>query len=179
MNDKEYMKKRYCTNIDKCLAFPLILPVGFLIFLTFIFLITFVVALAKGELTDFFGSIVNSWALWLYLSGPISLAVSILVSACLIIFPICYIDVRGESIRIHNCFKKDIVIRYDEIAYVKFYSKQKELALSFFTVIFGDEINTVEICKKMSNTKFMLSSSRRAYETIAREFQNACGRNIR
>ena len=169
------MKKRFCINIDKCIVLPLTFPIFWSIFLLFIFLLTFFISLAKGETVTLFESINNSWAFWFYLSSPISFIIFALISFGFILFPISYVEVCDKYIRIHRAFKKEIIVYYDEIFYVRFKkNRKKDWALVFFALYAGGEINTIEIRKDYPHPHFWFSSSWWAYDLISQKFKNAC-----
>lgn len=170
-------KKRYCINIGMCITLPLTLPLGWLVFLLCFFLVTFFVSLAKGESVEFFNSILESRLLWLYLSGPISIAAAVLVTVGFIVFPISYVEVESESMRVHRAFKRDRVVKYDEIFFVRLNPKRKkEWASVFFVTCAGGEINTIEVRKKYPFPSFWFSSSRRAYDAISEKLRAALSR---
>ena len=169
------MKKRHCINIDQCILIPMAAPIAWFIFLFGLFLVTLFISLAKGEFSTFFDEIANSHFLWLYLSGPISLVVFAIVSIAFIVFPVNYIELGDESVRIHKAFKKDRIIRYDEMIYVRSERVRKlEWAFVFIAAIEGGDIDTIEIRTNRPFPSLWLSASRKTYVAITEKLIAAC-----
>ena len=169
------MKRRYCINIDKCIALPMVLPIGWFIFLLGLFLTTFFISFAKRESSLFLESIVSSGAVWLYLSSPISFAFSALVGLCFVCFPVSYVEVGDKSVRVHRAFKKDRVIPYEDLNFVRLSERRRREWIGVLFVVFaGGDLNTIEIRKEYPLPSLWLSASRRAYDAIAEKLKSAC-----
>ena len=164
------MKKRRCINIDQCVVFPTITPLSWTVILLILFLFM-LWAEGSKDMGAFWEARQSGWRLWFYLSGPISLAASVLVSVAFVLFPVSYVELGKESMRIHRAFKKDRIVRYDELFYVRLNpNRRKEWLKAHFLF----EISTIEIRRKghpMPN--FWFSSSGRTYGAIAERFKNA------
>jgi len=161
------MKKRYCINVGRCIVLPAIPAIMWSIFLLMILSFTFFGALIKGELSGYFTTVFSGWSLLFFLSGPISLLLSALLSVLLILFPISYVKVDTDSIKVCRALKKRWEVKYDTISYVRLNKRYKtELLLSFVIMCTGCEVNTIEIRSESLSKSFWLSSSRRTYEVI-------------
>lgn len=168
------MKKKYCINIDQCVVLPTIIP----IFWNAILLILFLFMLwAQGskDMIAFWEARRSGWRLWFYLSGPISLMVSIVVSFIFVVFPVSYVEFGPESMRIHRAFKRDRLVRYEEVFYARLKSKRKkEWLLAHFLLAEACEVNTIEIRKDPPFGSIWLSSSARTYNAIAKHIKAGC-----
>lgn len=150
----------------------MVVPVFWSILLLGLFLVTFFISVIKGEISSFFNSIKNSSFIWVYLSGPLSLILGVLLCVGFVVFPISYIDVEDKYVRIHRAFKKDSFIKYDEIFYIRFNKIHKyEWAFVFILAIGMCEINTIEIHKDYPYPRLWLSASHRAYNAIAKKLK--------
>ncbi|MCR5349019.1 MAG: hypothetical protein K6E59_05390 [Bacilli bacterium] len=168
------MRKRYCVNADQCVVLPTIVP----LFWTAVLLALFLFMLwAEGskDITAFWEARTSGWRLWFYLSGPISLVISIPISAIFIVFPVSYVELGETSLRVHRAFKKDRSVRYDAILYIRFHPKRgPDWWKVHFVLADGAEFNTIEIRKDYPFPSFWLSASRHAYDAITKKIKSAC-----
>lgn len=168
------MRRRYCINIDQCIVVSMALPLAWVVLLLFIFFLTMFVALAKGESDAFFALLLSPANLWLYLSGPISLAAGAAVGATFVLFPVSYVEVGDKSVRVHRAFNGDRNVRYEEMFYVRFNGSRRRWAAGIFLSYFGAEHNTIEIRKGYPRRSLWLSSSRHTYDAISAKLRSAC-----
>ena len=165
-------QKRYCINIDQCIAVPTIGPIIWSVFLLVVYLFAFLINIS-GNLNVFFETIVNSWMLWVFLSGPISIILSILISLIFIFLPVSYVKIGKSSLVIHRAFKKERTIEYKELLFIRInLLRQKKWPLTHFVLLEGGELNTIEI--RTSNKlipSFWFSSTKRTYVAICKQLK--------
>lgn len=167
------MKKRYCINVDQCIVVPTIGPIMWTIALLLLFLFVLLIEGSK-DMAAFIDARSGGWRLWFYLSGPISLVASFLVSVAFILFPVSYIELQEEGARLHKAFKTDQFLRYEDFLYVRLNPKRrKEWAMVYFFLAEGSEVNTVDIRKKPPHGRVWLSCFACVYRALASKVKAA------
>ena len=173
-------KKHYCINIDQCVTIPTVVPFMWTVALTIVFLFRILLSGTKN-MDEFWNLILTSWRLWFYLSGPLSLFVSIAIAFLLIAFPVSYVVINDESFLIHRPFKSDQIIHISELEYIRFDPNYKKNWLLCFVNLFvleGGVNETIEIRRKFPLSSILLSSSLKTYKMLLKIFKrlpNDCG----
>lgn len=174
------MRKRYCINLDCCVLVPLVPSLGWNAFLLMMVIFALIGAAVRSDDPNYLAHWASNVPLWMIISSPASIAASLLISAFLVLFPVSYIELGDESLRVHRPFEKDVKVRYGDIKYVRIKPKLAgEWAVSLVAGANGCETITVEIRKSYPCPSVWLSASSRTYREIAGRFKSWAAKETR
>ncbi|MBE6127324.1 MAG: hypothetical protein E7182_05060 [Erysipelotrichaceae bacterium] len=166
------MKKRYCISVSECIAGPMVVPLMWTVALLFWFLFMLLMEGTK-DMASFWAMRRSGWRLWFYLSGPISLVASAFLSGALILFPVNYIELGEETFRIHKAFKKDRIILYENIDYVRLdYHAQRLWPWVLICPTQLGDLTNVEVHINRPYSRLWLSSTKRAFFAISSKLKS-------
>ena len=125
--------KRYCINIDQSISYPTLWPLAWTVLFLVIFLLRLLVNGSRNMDTFWVDFLIDGELFW-YLSGPILLVLSAIISVFLIVFPVSYVEFHDDFMLVHRAFKEDRIIKYETIQFSRLRPNRRKKCSRFILV---------------------------------------------